>query len=183
MSNLTTIKPILIKDIAKSANIGEATIYRYFKKKELVIGVAIAIQKEIMRDYFNFDKNKSGIELINDYYNAFYKIFVSHPSYFNFLKELDVFILQNDSLNLDAYEEGINNFGLIYKEIITRGLIDKTIRENLDYETFFYSSTHALLGICEKLALSKAIIKQDEKQNKNEEILLLIDSFINFIKK
>ena len=177
------IESVLIKDIAYKTNVGEATIYRYFKKKDnLVIQAAISIQNEILPKYFNFNKEKSGIELIKDYYEIFLKIFNDHQNYYTFLKELDVYILRNDIKELEEYELGIKNFGLIYKEMVNKGLSDNTLKKDLDYETFFYSSTHALLGICEKLALGKAIIKQDEKQKKNEEIEILINSFINFIK-
>ncbi len=177
------IESVLIKDIALKTNVGEATIYRYFKKKDnLVIQAAIQIQNEILPKYFNFDKTKSGIELVKDFYDVFLKIFNDHQNYYTFLKELDVYILHNEIKELDDYENGIKNFGIIYKEMIDNGISDNTLKKDLDYETFFYSSTHALLGICEKLALNKAIIKQDEKQKKEEEIELLINSFINFIK-
>ncbi len=177
------IEAVLIKDIAFKTNVGEATIYRYFKKKDnLVIQAAISIQNEILPKYFAFDNKKTGIELIKDYYEVFLKIFNEHQNYYTFLKELDVYILRNDIKELEEYESRIKDFGIIYHDMIIKGLNDNTLKKDLDYETFFYSSTHALLGICEKLALQKAIIKQDEKQKKNEEIELLINSFINFIK-
>ena len=177
------INEVLIKDIAYKTNVGEATIYRYFKKKDnLVIEAAINIQNEILPKYFNFDEFKSGIDSIKEYYDVFLKIFNEHQNYYTFLKELDVYILNHEVKELKDYENGINSFGSIYKKLIDKGLEDKTIKENIDYETFFYSSTHALLGICEKLALKKAIIKQDENQKKEKEIELLINSFINFIK-
>ncbi len=177
------IESVLIKDIAYKTNVGEATIYRYFKKKDnLVIQAAISIQNEILPRYFVFDNSEKGIELIKDFYEIFLKIFNEHPNYYTFLKELDVYILRNDIKELEEYESGIQKFGSIYKEMVNKGLEDNSLKKDLDYETFFYSSTHALLGICEKLALTKAIIKQDENQKKNEEIELLINSFINFIK-
>ncbi len=176
------IETVLIKDVALKAGIGEATIYRYFKKKSnLVIEVALDMQKKILSQYFKFD-DTTGFELIKGYYMSFLSIFVSHQPYFNFLKELDIYILKNEIDDLKEYEEGITNFGLIYRTMVEKGLKDGTIKQDLDYETFYYSSTHALLGLCEKLSLNKAIIKQDKGQKKNEEIKMLISSFLNFIK-
>lgn len=177
------IEDVLIKEIAFKTNVGEATIYRYFKKKDnLVIQAAIQIQNELLPKYFSFDDNKAGLELIKDYYAVFLKIFNEHQDYYNFLKELDVYILHHEIKELEDYEKGISKFGIIFKSMVSKGLEDNTLKKDIDYETFFYSSTHALLGICEKLALKKAIIKQDEKQKKNEEIEILINSFVNFIK-
>ncbi len=177
------IEKVLIKDIAEKADIGEATIYRYFKKKSnLVIQVALLIQKEISSLYFSFDEGANGIDSIKGYYGAFLSVFLTHQSYFTFLQELDIYILKNDIKELGEYEQGIASFGLIYQKMVEKGLNDGSIKQDIDYETFFYSSTHALLGLCEKLALSKAIIKQDESQKKKEEIEMLIGSFINFIK-
>ncbi len=177
------IESVLVKDIASKANIGEATIYRYFKKKSsLVIEVALSIQKEISTQYFKLSESKNGLESIKSYYKAFLSIFNDHRPYFNFLSEFDIYVSKNDVKGLQEYEQGIIEFGLMYRSMVEKGLKDGSLKQKLDYETFFYSSTHALLGLCEKLAMNKAIIKQDERQKKVEEIEVLIESFIDFIK-
>lgn len=177
------IDAVLIKDVALKAEIGEATIYRYFQKKSnLVIEVALDIQKKILSQYFNFADDMTGFELLKSYYAAFLSIFVTNQSYFNFLKELDVYILKNGVEDLRKYEEGIADFGILYQAMVEKGIKDGSVKSGLDYETFYYSSTHALLGLCEKLSLEKAIIKQDESQKKNDEIKILIASFLDFIK-
>lgn len=181
---LNGINNVFIKDISFKCKLGEATIYRYFKKKEnIVILSAIFLQEEILDNYFKINESYDGITSLKSFFNAYLKIFIEHKNYYNFLRELDVFILDNNVKDLIMYEKGIDSFKEIFMNIFKKGVNDNTIKEIEDIETYFYSSSHSLIGLCEKLSIDKAIIKQDENQNKVKEIELLINSYINLISK
>ena len=49
-----SINDVTIKDIAEEAGIGEATIYRYFSKKEtIVLACAMYLQTQVTQNYFH----------------------------------------------------------------------------------------------------------------------------------
>ena len=178
------INNVFIKDISLRCNLGEATIYRYYNKKEnIIILSAISLQKEILENYFRINDSLNGITSLKHYFNAYLNIFKEHKNYYNFLRELDVYILNNNVNNLITYEKGIDSFKEIFMNIFNKGIKDNTIKEIEDIDTYFYSSSHALIGLCEKLSIDKAIIKQDENQDKVKEIELLINSYINLVSK
>ncbi len=177
------IERISIKDIALNSNVGEATIYRYFIKKEnLVIATAIYLEERILRNYFKFQKKSNGLESIKSFYDIYLNLFNTHLDYYKFLFEFDLYLLNHEDLELQTYEDNLDKFKEYYLKLINLGIKDKSIKKDLDYETFFYTSTHSLLSLAKKLSLDKALIKQDENKDKSKEVECLIETFINYIK-
>lgn len=177
------IEKVLISDVAKKSNVGEATIYRYFQKKEnLIVLAAVSLENELIDKYFKIKKESNGLESIKSFYNIFLEVFKNHIEYYKFLLEFDLYLLNNDNLELDNYENGIEKFKEYYLKFIKLGIEDKSIKKDLDYELFFNSSCHSLLALSKYLSIDKALIKQDLNLNKIKEIECLISSFINYIK-
>ena len=70
-----SIGDVTIKDIAIKANVGEATIYRYFSSKQnLVCDVAVKLENKIFEQYFNIPKTLNGFEQLSEFYNRYQKI-------------------------------------------------------------------------------------------------------------
>ena len=69
----------------------------------------------------------------------------------------------------------------VFINAYNKGLIDKTVKEINDINSFYLTTTHALMGLCKKLANSNILI-QDEKMDKVKEIEMLIDIFMVNIK-
>ena len=63
------------------------------------------------------------------------------------------------------------------------GLKDGSIKEQKDIETFYFSTTHALLELCKKLAAKKAVLSQDKHLQKKGEVQCLIDIIVESLKK
>ena len=60
-----SIQEVTIKDIAVSAQVGEATIYRYFgKKQSLVVRSAMKLQQAVNAEYFKLEQGKTGLEKV-----------------------------------------------------------------------------------------------------------------------
>ena len=66
-----SIQEVTIKDIAIAAQVGEATIYRYFGKKQaLVVQSAMKLQSIVSSGYFILKDEMNGyLETINNYEN------------------------------------------------------------------------------------------------------------------
>ena len=75
-----SIQEVTIRDIAVSAQVGEATIYRYFGKKQtLVVQAAMKLQQAVNADYFKLDQGKNGFEKIEAKY---YRYFLEEKDYY-----------------------------------------------------------------------------------------------------
>ena len=171
-----SIGEVTIKDIAVDAQVGEATIYRYFNNKQnIVIQAAMKIQNVVSSDFFKLEKGKNGFEKLKVFYESYYEIFVKHPSFYKFLNEFDAFVSIEDSSIINPYESAIDAYKNFYMDAYELGLKDGTVKKQKDIEMFYFSTTHALLELSKKLAFKKAVLNQDTKIEKPTELLCLID--------
>ena len=177
------IASVTIKDFATEIGVGEATIYRYFSKKHnIVLAVAMRLEDEVYKQYFNFKNGVNGYEKINSFYQSYLTVFDEHKDFYRFISEFDSYIISEDCLSLDEYERGLMPFYNSFIESYNEGIKDGTISEVEDINYFYLSTTHSLLALCKKLA-SDEILKQDMRSNKHEEIKTLIDVIMFRLKK
>lgn len=177
-----SIQKITMSDIAKNVGIGEATLYRYFKKKvNIVLNVSITLLMDIFDTYFIFEENSTGYNELETFYTAFLKIFQDHPNYYRFTNELDAYILMEKDISISEYEDRIAQFYSLFKVSYKKGRKDDSVKNIKDIETFYYSTTHSLLNLCKFLA-GPAVLSQDEKNQKEKEISVLINVILDSLK-
>lgn len=177
-----SINEVTIKDIATAVGIGEATIYRrYTNKYNLVLSVANYLQSDIQKRYYNFNINGNGFSKIEKFYKSFLNIYNENPSYYKFINEFDAFVLTNNSKDMLGYEEGVAQFKLAFDKIYQEGLKDGSIKPVDNIDSFYFATTHALLGLCKKLA-DKDVLQQDKNGNKVGEIKVLIETILYRLK-
>lgn len=165
------IEKVNIKDIANKADVGEATIYRYFSNKQtLVIYVAEKMAGKIHNDYFDLDDTTDGITMIEAFYNNFLNIYNDHPDYYRFVSEFDVIIQENSQL--ENYEYTLLPYMEVFLDAYEKGLIDKSIKMVDDIKLFYITTTHALMGLCKKLTVDSVKLKQDSYGKKEVEMLI-----------
>ena len=179
-----SISEVTIKDIAITAQVGEATIYRYFgSKQNIVVQAAMKIQGIVSTDFFNLDKGKTGFEKLNLFYKSYYDIFVKYPKFYKFLDEFDAFVSVENCSTINPYESAVDAYKNFYMDAYKLGLKDGSIKEQADIEMFYFSTTHAILELAKKLAAKKAVLNQDTKIEKTSELQCLIDVILNALKK
>ena len=179
-----SINEVTIKDIAVSAQVGEATIYRYFgSKQNIVIQAAMKIQGIVSTDFFNLEKGKNGFEKLSLFYKSYYDIFIKHPKFYKFLSEFDAFVSIEDNSIINPYETAIDAYKTFYMEAYELGLKDGSVKEQKNIEMFYFSTTHAILELAKKLAAKKAVLNQDTKIEKTSELQCLIDVILNALNK
>lgn len=177
------IDKVTIKDIANEAGVGEMTIYRYFGKKTNIVAEAVMqLQDIVFTDYFNVDNSKSGYEKLVMFYETFLNVFTEKPEFFKFIKEFDIYMMNEDSHMLQDYEDELGKFKNVYFASYYAGINDKSVKKNPDLELFYFTSTHALIELCKKLSYSKGVLPQDEKIVKTKEIQCLIDVFLSTVR-
>lgn len=171
-----SISEVTIKDIAISAQVGEATIYRYFgSKQNIVVQAAMKIQNVVSTDFFKLEEGKNGFEKLKVFYESYYQIFLKHPEFYKFLNEFDAFMSVEDSKVINPYESAIDSYKKFYMDAYKLGLKDGSVKKQADIEMFYFSTTHALLELAKKLAFKKAVLNQDTRIEKKSELLCLID--------
>ena len=171
-----SVSEVTIKDIAVSAQVGEATIYRYFgNKQNLVMQTAMKLQAIVSEGFFRLEKGKNGYEKLALFYESYFDIFKKHPDFYKFLNDFDAYIAVEQSDDMNPYESAIDQYKVFYMDAYKLGLKDGSVKEQKNIEMFYFSSTHALLELCKKLAFKKAVLNQDTKIEKDSEIQCLID--------
>ena len=171
-----SVSEVTIRDIAISAQVGEATIYRYFgNKQNLVMQAAMKLQSIVSESFFRLEKGKNGHEKLALFYESYYDIYLKHPNFYKFLNEFDAYIANEKSDDMNPYENAIDQYKAYYMEAYELGLKDGSVKKQNDIELFYFSTTHALLELCKKLAFKKAVLEQDKGEGKEKEIQCLID--------
>lgn len=174
----SSINEVTIKDIANHIGVGEATIYRHYKTKfNIVLSVANYLMNKVFSQYFNFEQGNTGYEKIAEFYRSFLNIYKDNCAYYKFISEFDAFLMNYNEKTATSYEAGIEQFKNKFDEIYQLGLKDGSVKEIKDIDIFYYSTTHALLELCKKLA-NKDIISQDARIDKEREIEILIETIL-----
>ena len=177
------VRDVTIKDIATEAEIGEATIYRHFlKKQNIVLASALSLKEKVFEGYFDLSKGKTGFEKVEIFYNSYLDIFKNSPEYFYFINEFDAYMCMEENVPLDEYEKEIDSFKEQYLEAYELGLKDKSIKKVDSIETFYFSTTHALLELCKKLSVNRELLKQDKNDRKAAEVECLIKIILDSLR-
>ena len=169
------IASVTIKDIANEVGLGEATLYRYFSKKQnILIASAMRLEKEVFDEYFLSLKGNSGYEKIKNFYYSFIDIFENHSEFYKFISEFDS-VIRVEGSNLDDYENALGNFYDTFTKAYEQGIEDGSVKEVENIEMFYLTTTHSLMGLSKKLALDGKILNQDSKYKQDDELKCLID--------
>ena len=179
----TSIAEVKIKDVAAFCNIGEATFYRYFSKKSaLVVACALKMQEKVV-SYFADGSAGSGFDKLSRYFYRFYEYFGDHPEYYRFLHDFDAYIVSEEISNLELYSDGMDFFKKQFTEAYREGLADGSVREVWNIDLFYYTTNHAMLALCKKLAAETYIIRQDSLTDKRKEVREMIEIILFSLKK
>ena len=177
------VNDVTIKDIADAAGIGEATIYRHFlKKQNIVLASALSLKEKVFEGYFDLSKGKTGFEKLEMFYNSYLDIFKTTPEYFYFINEFDAYMCMEENVSLSEYEKEIDTFKSQYFDAYEEGLKDQSVRKVDSLDSFYFATTHALLEVCKKLAVKKALLAQDKSSLKEKEISCLISIILDSLR-
>lgn len=177
-----TISEVTVKDIAEAADVGEATIYRYFENKSNIVKTcALSLQNKVYSDYFAI-AGQNGYEKISRFYNVYLEIFTRHPDFFKFISDFDAYAVSEKGISLEEYSEGLDLFKNAFFQAYNEGIADGSVREIPDAELFYYTTALSLITLCKKLA-SGRIVKQDELFSAPEKVQQLIDIILFSVKK
>ncbi len=189
------IDSVTMNDIAKESEIGIASLYRYFvTKEELAIQCATQIWQRYAQDWaalFTDQEyiDKSGLEQIVVIFSIFCEMFHSNGDFFRFIYYFDSFIHRSGVLpeELNKYETTIGNAKELVISAIKKGAADGSIRkdlvENDGGEILYYTLTHSLFAMGQKLALSGEMLQMDRDVPGIVQMKLMSQLFINALRE
>ncbi len=160
-----------IEDIALRAQVGPATIYRYFDNKaELAIQSGIAYWEKVSEKYIYLLEEKafqasSGYDQIRKIFDIFERIFDEEYLFMKFLLEFDIFVQKYhiSQEKLASYENGILNLKPYVTNALEKGLRDHTLCFSWSVDEVYFSITHAMLSLMQKLAAHGNLLHSDER--------------------
>jgi len=176
-------------DIALEAQIGVASLYRYFKTKtELVLESGVYLWKyEISKIYKDFCEGTlttlNGKDRLKNALNVFMKIYLKQPEILSLLEHFDNYIVKkNISIyKLKNYESNIRIKKFINFLNKLKKKKDGSIRKNVDANLFYITLTHSLISLSQKLVLRGAILKSDQDITGENQLELIINMAIHYI--
>lgn len=179
-----------ITDIAERAQIGVASIYKYFKNKtEIVIEAAITfwnIEINTFSDIFlkNDFKQLNGLARMEQILDILIKMYLNHKGFFRFVEEFDNYVIRKKipTHRLDLYEKNILNFMPIIIESLESGKKDGSISSNINAELYCMTITHAFISLSQELILRNTILICDDNFEGRAQLELVKDMALTYIK-
>lgn len=176
------IEETSIEDVARLAEVGPATIYRYFDTKaELAIQSAMVYWSCISNRYLTLLSTEStdfadsiepsgmipqsGADALARILDIFVHIFEEESAFLKFLHEFDIFIKRYaiSPERLASYEEQILNLKPYVTKALEQGLTDGSLSFSWSVDELYFSLTHTLLSLMMKLAGEGDLLLSDQK--------------------
>jgi len=163
------IEETSMEDVAKLAQTGVATVYRYFgTKARLAVQSGTAYWKRVsekyeqrllMPSYFKLD----GVHQMSVLLEIFVQIFENERPFLKFLQEFDLFVRQHQISpeELTEYESCILNLKPYVTDALNKGLEDRTLAFPWSVDEVYFSLMHAMLSLMQKLAVNGQVLASD----------------------
>ncbi|MBO7135653.1 MAG: TetR/AcrR family transcriptional regulator [Spirochaetaceae bacterium] len=177
------IDAIAMTDIAKNAEIGVASLYRYFETKdEIAIRTAIwawESQKNVILPLLKDSgyENKNGRSQLEEIFALFCKLYQNEPDFFRYIYFFDAYVVcqKISAERLSPYQTVIESVQEIIESAIHKGLEDGSISSvyrNCEKQ-LYYSLMHTLFSTSQKLSLSSNMLKMDKENDAVQQLKLL----------
>lgn len=186
------IDTIAMTDIAKKAEIGVASLYRYYSTKdEIAIRTVIWAwnkQKEriIPLLYDDNYENLKGIDQIHKIQNMFINLYETQSDFLRFIYFFDSFAVRTEieKKRLADYEKVIGSVQEIIAKAINKGLEDGSVNSKYKNcgDILYFTLMHTLFSMTQKLTLSGTMLNMDEIVGGKKELETLSNILITGIK-
>lgn len=186
------IDTIAMTDIAKYAEIGVASLYRYYETKEEIAIRTVIWAWEKQQEIFlpkltgpDFEA-KTGIEQIEAILNEFIYLFETQDDFLRFIYFFDSYAVRNEisKEKLMDYENIISNVRNLVEKAIKQGLEDGSINKSYkdSLTEMYFALMHSFFSTCQKLTLSGHLLNSDELISGKAQLQVLSKMLVNGIK-
>ena len=177
-----------ISNIAKRANVGEASIYRYFKEKlYLVRFVAFNYWKE-QREVFNIYKKdninhqSNGLDKVNSYLKMFIEMYYNHRGFLKFVEDLDSYLVPSKETDKEyEFFEHIYYIKQTFIDVFEEGIKDGSIKPTLIADESYNFVSQVMVSTTQKIALRLGYNHIADDEYAINCLETTIDMFIKYI--
>jgi len=186
------IDTIAMVDIAKQAEIGVASLYRYFSTKdEIAIRTVIwawGKEKSILLPVLETEEYKkmNGIEQLSKILSLFVELYKTESEFLRLIYFFDSYAVRTGIQpdRLVDYEKMIESIKAYVIEAINKGISDKSINSKYENQKddLYFTVMHALFNNAQKLTLSGQMLNMDIQRNGINELNTLAKIIIDGLK-
>lgn len=177
------IEAVTIEEVARQANVGAATVYRYFETKgDLAIESAVYYWKKISQTYINRIENSEyeescGRTQLKMIFDIFPELFEKEFDFWRFLYEFDAFLMKYHIAweRLAEYESCILNLKKYMTQALEKGIDDGSLSFLHTVDELYFTVTHVLLSMMEKMSAGGRLLSSDERVDLILQIKITID--------
>ena len=170
-----SIDKVSMVNVADKANIGVATLYRYYRtKSELVVAVGTHAWSNFITEYMpliNEDKATAAEEL-EFFLDSFLELYRNHKRLLCFNQFFNIYI-RNEAVPkkaLNSYNEMVDKLAIRFHRIYVKGENDKTLCTEMSEKAMFLSIVHLMLAAVTRYAIG--LVYEKDSESYNELILL-----------
>lgn len=156
-----TIDKVTMTDVAKAADIGIASLYRYYSTKQALV---LAVATWAWNDYLNNrmkrleeeDWNrKTAAEIIDYFLEAFLEMYRSHRDLLRFNQFFNVY-LQNQNIpkeDMKPYSDIVTEVEESFGKAYNKGRMDGTLGTDIPEKQMFSTAIHLMLAAVTRYAV------------------------------
>ena len=165
------IEETSIEEVARRAGAGPATVYRYFNTKaQLAVDCGIYYWEKIAGIYVGrLEEQRSqgadGLRQLQQIMEIFGELFEQEFSFLRFLYEFDAFVMkyQIPWERLAEYEARILDLKKYVTQALELGLADGSLSFSYTTDEVYFTLTHAMLSLMQKLAAGGQLLPSDQR--------------------
>ncbi|MBF9014797.1 MULTISPECIES: TetR/AcrR family transcriptional regulator [unclassified Oceanispirochaeta] len=179
------IESASIQEIADEAEIGVASVYRYFTNKgEMAVEAAILSWESGLNPLLEkiLSEESSGIAALM---NGYLDIFKENPDFFRYLEDFDNYIskLETPPLAMERYEKMLIRQDEMINSILQKDVNNGTLRTDIDIMAYLNMAGQAVIAMAQKLVNRGNVVSHDEDYDPSELLKMLVETLYNNIIK
>lgn len=179
-----------IADVAREAEVGEATVYRYFSNKETL---ALACGKRFWAMAYDFIEAwsepaefqcKSGMEQVEELIRGAFAFYREHRDGFRLIHNLDGFLLSHrvERQQLSEYEEAVDSLRPCLCQAMEKGKQDGSIVGDPKVQELYYAVTTGIFSLMQKQAAAGNLLSSDRIVDSDKKLELFLELLIAGLK-
>lgn len=177
-----------LSTIAREANVGEASIYRYFSDKHQLIKLVAydywREQTSVFNEYLedNIDARMNGILKVRAYLGLFIELYYYHKDFLKFMEDFDgIHALSNTPEKENEFFEYVYYIRDVFVKIFAEGLKDGSIDPDFDPRQAHSFVSQVLVSTTQKMALRLGYSHTKDDDYAVKCLNATIDMFIQYI--
>ena len=172
------IGQVILPEVAKAADVGNATLFRYFPTKtELVIAIATRRWESFIKWHNSLltseeTQNLTGAEYLKFFLDSFLELYRNHKDILRFNYDFNSFVRSAEWTDeqKQPYLQMVDALSRQFHDLYERGMRDGTLNVEIPEQTMFSSVFHIMLAAITRYAVGLAVVNES---NTESELIML----------